>query len=45
MTSRTDTFIGQMAPDFSLTDTNGRSVSLKEYRGRPVLLVFNRGFV
>ena len=34
------------APDFGLTDTQGRLVRLSDYRGRkPVVLVFNRGFV
>lgn len=32
------------APDFTLTDTTGRAVRLSDYRGRPVVLVFNRGF-
>ena len=33
------------APDFTLTDTRGRPVSLSSFRGRKrVVLVFNRGF-
>lgn len=33
------------APDFTLTDTAGREVSLSGYQGdRHVVLVFNRGF-
>jgi len=33
------------APDFTLEDFNGRSVSLSDYAGRKhVLVVFNRGF-
>ena len=33
------------APDFTLEDFNGRSVSLSGYAGRKhVLVVFNRGF-
>jgi peroxiredoxin len=36
--------IGAEAPDFSLTATDGRSVTLSSYRGQPVVLVFLRGF-
>lgn len=33
------------APEFTLTDFNGQSVSLSDFKGRKnVLLVFNRGF-
>ena len=33
------------APDFKLTDFNGREVRLSDFRGwKNVLLVFNRGF-
>ena len=36
--------IGDMAPDFTLVDQNGRKRSLSEERGkRPVVLVFYRG--
>jgi peroxiredoxin Q/BCP len=34
------------APDFTLTDTQGQSVTLSDYRGKQnVFLVFNRGFM
>jgi peroxiredoxin len=34
------------APDFTLVDTQGKSVSLSDYRGKKhVVLVFNRGFM
>ena len=34
------------APDFTLTDTQGRSVTLSGFRGdKHVVLVFNRGFM
>jgi peroxiredoxin len=34
------------APDFTLTDTRGRSVTLSQFQGdRHVVLVFNRGFM
>ncbi len=44
--------VGQKAPDFSLADTSGKSVSLEELRSAPingksprgVLLVFYRGY-
>jgi peroxiredoxin len=33
-------------PDFTLTDTQGQSVSLSDYQGdKHVVLVFNRGFM
>jgi peroxiredoxin len=33
------------APDFELTDFNGKPVCLSEFRGRKhIVLVFNRGF-
>ena len=36
--------VGRPAPDFTLPDAAGRSVSLADYRGRkPVVLVFYRG--
>lgn len=36
---------GVPAPDFTLSDTEGRSISLSGYQGdKHVVLVFNRGF-
>ena len=35
--------VGDRAPDFTLTGADGRSVSLSDYRGRFVTLVFYRG--
>ncbi len=32
--------LGKQAPDFELTDTNGKKVSLASYKGRPVLINF-----
>jgi peroxiredoxin len=36
--------VGAEAPDFTLTAIDGQEVSLSSYRGRPVVLVFLRGF-
>ncbi|MEJ5239811.1 MAG: hypothetical protein WHS87_01260 [Anaerolineales bacterium] len=33
------------APDFELADFRGNLVRLLALRGRPVVLVFNRGFI
>ena len=34
-----------VAPDFAMTDTEGRTIRLSDYRGKKhVVLVFNRGF-
>ena len=33
------------APDFELADHTGKLVRLSAFRGRNVLLVFNRGFM
>ena len=32
--------LGKPAPDFSVTLTDGRTVSLKDFRGKPVLVNF-----
>src|SRR2546425_7626614 len=32
---------GTVAPDFTMPDINGRSISLEQYRGRRVVLVFS----
>ncbi|GAB4503678.1 MAG: hypothetical protein Fur0043_06700 [Anaerolineales bacterium] len=38
-------FEGQIAPDFELTDVDGRPVRLSSYHGKKiVLLAFLRGF-
>jgi peroxiredoxin len=38
--------VGQAAPDFALTDVQGRTVRLSDYRGRKnAVLVFTRGFM
>lgn len=35
-----------IAPDFSLVDTQGNEIRLSDYRGKKhVLLVLNRGFI
>jgi len=35
---------GEFAPDFTLKDTHDREVRLSDYRGRPLVLAFLRGF-
>jgi peroxiredoxin len=37
--------INTLAPDFELADITGKAVRLSDFRGRNVLLVFNRGFI
>jgi cytochrome oxidase Cu insertion factor (SCO1/SenC/PrrC family) len=36
--------VGQLAPDFTLPDQSGKSVTLSAERGQKVVLVFYRGF-
>jgi len=36
---------GELAPDFELDDLQGNSVRLSDFRGKPVLLSFLRGFM
>ncbi len=36
---------GERAPEFQLTDTRGRLIRLADYRGRPLVLAFLRGFL
>lgn len=36
--------INNFAPDFELVSFTGETVRLSDYRGKYVLLVFNRGF-
>lgn len=41
----TEIVLNMPAPDFSLVDLNGNSVTLSDYRDQKhVVLVFNRGF-
>jgi hypothetical protein len=35
--------VGQVAPDWSLPDQSGRTLSLGDFHGSPLLLVFYRG--
>lgn len=36
--------INTLAPDFELVDYKGVKFRLSDYRGKNILLVFNRGF-
>jgi len=45
MTLAGNVAVGQVAPDFELTDVEGQTVHLSDYRHkRDVVLVFTRGF-
>ncbi len=35
--------VGQVAPDFTLLDIDGNEVTLSDFRGKKVVLVFSRG--
>ncbi|TMG05722.1 MAG: redoxin domain-containing protein [Chloroflexi bacterium] len=37
--------LGAEAPDFTLTTIDGAEVTLSKLRGKPVVLVFLRGFM
>jgi peroxiredoxin len=37
--------LNTQAPDFELLDYHGKCVRLSDFRGRNVLIVFNRGFM
>ena len=36
--------VGQLAPDFTLVDQNGKRVTLSAGRGQKAVLVFYRGY-
>ena len=36
---------GEPAPEFELLDVRGRLIRLSDYRGRPIVLAFLRGFL
>jgi peroxiredoxin len=35
---------GDLAPDFELKDVQGNRIRLSDFRGKPVVLAFLRGF-
>jgi peroxiredoxin len=36
---------GELAPDFELEDIEGKTVRLSDFRGKPLVLSFLRGFM
>jgi peroxiredoxin Q/BCP len=36
--------LGDPAPDFELEDVEGKRIRLSDFRGKPVILAFLRGF-
>lgn len=36
---------GELAPEFDLDDIQGNRVRLSDYRGKPIVLYFLRGFM
>ncbi len=36
---------GEAAPEFETTDINGKTIRLVDYRGKPIVLAFLRGFL
>ena len=36
---------GELAPDFELNDVQGKRLRLSDFRGKPVVLAFLRGFM
>jgi cytochrome oxidase Cu insertion factor (SCO1/SenC/PrrC family) len=36
---------GDLAPDFELEDVRGKHIRLSDFRGKPVVLAFLRGFM
>lgn len=36
--------VGETAPDFTLPNAKGESVSLRDFRGKPIIFVFFRTF-
>jgi peroxiredoxin len=42
--AKAGSLLGQQAPDFTLPDSKGHRLSLSDFRGKKVLLVFLRHF-